>query len=185
MPLILPLNYPDNDGEQFSRTSVTLSAVATATRAGVTHQIAQAMRIEGWIEWKYKRSLKPGKSWNNKATPQARTRGKAEFSSTLTMQHTSWIILEDYLYATGALSNRGSFEQSFQLTAIASEFNLGQVRWDAIGCRVSDEDGGPGKDSDEQMEAALQLDVMNIFRDGKGIVRENTPFGQAGVILTF
>ena len=75
MPLILPLNYPDNDGEQFSRTSVTLSAVATATRAGVTQQIAQAMRIEGWIEWKYKRSLKPGKSWNNKATPQARTRG--------------------------------------------------------------------------------------------------------------
>lgn len=185
MPLILPLNYPDNDGEQYSRTSVTLSAIATATRAGVTQQIAPALRIEGWSSWKYKRSLKSGKAYNNKAAPQNRTRGKAEFSSTLVIQHTAWIVLEDYLYTIGATTNKGSFEQSFQLTAIAFEQALGSTRWDAIGCRVQDEDGGPDKDSDESMDVSLDLDPMNIFRDGKAIVRENTPFGQAGVIVTF
>lgn len=185
MPLILPLNYPDNDGEQYSRTSVTLSAIATATRNRVTQQIAPAVRIEGWESWKYKRSLKAGLAYNNKATPQNRTRGKAEFSSTIVLQHTSWIVLEDYLYAVGATHNRGSFEQSFQLTAIAFEQSIGSTRWDAIGCRVQGEDGGPDKDSDEQLTASLELNPMNIFRDGKAIVRENTPFGQAGVIVTF
>jgi hypothetical protein len=185
MPLILPLNFPDNDGEAFSRTSVQLSAIATATRNNVTQQIAPALRIEGWVSWKYKRSLKPGKGYNSKATPQVRTRGKAEFSNTLVLQAAQWVVLEDYLYATGAVSNRGSFEQSFQLTAIAFERNLGSIRWDAIGCRVTDDDGGPEKESDDPLESTVELDVINMFRDGKGIVRDNTPYGQAGVIVTF
>lgn len=185
MPLILPINYPDSDGEQFSRTSVTLSAIATATKGNVTQQIAPAQRVEGWVSWKYKRSLKPGKGYNNKAAPQHRTRGKAEFSSTIVLLAAAWVILEDYLYQYGAANNRGPWEQSFQLTATAFEQSMGSVRWDAIGCRVTDDDGGPDKDSDEALESTVELDVMNIFRDGKGIVRENTPFGQAGVILSF
>jgi hypothetical protein len=185
MPLILPLNYPDSDGEQFSRTSITLSAIATATRGTTTTQIAAAQRIDGWVSWKYKRSLKPGKGYNNKAAPQIRTRGKAEFSSTLVLLAAQWVILEDYLYTVGAAKNRGPWEQSFQLTATAFEQSMGSVRWDAVGCRVMDDDGGPDKESDEPLESTVELDVMNIFRDGRGIVRENTPFGQAGVILTF
>lgn len=185
MPLILPLRYPDNDGEEFSRTSVQLSAICTATTGAVTQQIAPALRLEGWVSWKYKRSLKPGKGKNSRATPQVRTRGSAEFTNTLVLLAAQWSVLEDYLGDVGAANGRGPFEQSFQLTAIAFEQRRGSIRWDAIGCRVTDDDGGPEKDSDDPLESTLEIDCMNMFREGRAIVRDNTPYGQAGAIVTF
>ncbi len=185
MPMISILNYPDSDGHRYSRTSIALSMIATQTVGNVTSQIAPALRIEGWLAWKYKRSLKPGKGWGSKAAPQTRTRGKFEPSSELTTYMEDYILIERYLDLIGSARGRGAFEQPFQLTATLFELGLGTTRWDAIGCRIMEDGSGPEKENDDELEVPMQLDVMNVFRDGRSVVRENTPFGQAGVILTF
>lgn len=185
MPMVAILNYPDTDGARYSRTSVDLSIVATKTVANVTQQIAPALRIEGWTYWKYKRSLKPGKGYGHRAAPQTRTRGKLEPSSEFGCYMEDYILIERYLGVVGATQGKGPWEQSFQMTATLFEIGLGTTRWDAIGCRIQEDGSGPEKDSDDELETALQLDVMNIFRDGLSVVRENTPFGQAGVLITF
>jgi hypothetical protein len=159
--------------------------IATTQVGGVTSAIAPALRIEGWLAWKYKRTLTPGKGWGSRAAPQTRTRGKFEPSSELTTYMEDYILIERYLTIIGATKGRGAFEQSFQLTATLYEAGLGTTRWDAIGCRIKEDGSGPDKESDDELEVAMQLDVMNIFRDGQSVVRENTPFGQAGIIITF
>jgi len=185
MPMVPILNYPDTDGHRYSRSSIALSMIATQQVAGATSQIAPALRIEGWLSWKYNRKLTPGKGWASRAAPQTRTRGKFDPSSELTTYMEDYILIERYLDAVGATRGKGAFEQSFQLTATLYEAGLGTTRWDAIGCRIEEDGSGPDKDSDDELECALKLNVMNVFRDGRSVVRENTPFGQAGVLINF
>jgi hypothetical protein len=185
MPMILPLNYPDTSGADYSRTSVELSLVATAGAGRAVSQIAPALRVEGWTSWTYSRTLTPGKGYGHRAVPQVRTRGKLELETALGVYMTQYNVIEDYLAAVGATRMRGPWEQSFQLTATLYEFGLGTIRWDAIGCRIKKDGSGPEKENDDDMEVKMDLDVMNIFREGRSVVWENTPIGQAGVILTF
>jgi hypothetical protein len=186
MPGMIPiLNYPDIDGARYSRTSVDLSATPTATVGGVTSQIAPSQRIEGWTSWKYSRKLTPGVGWSHRAAPQTRTRGKFEPGGTLGLYMEDYILLERLLDAVGRTRGKGAFEQAFQLTGTLYEAGLGTTRWDMIGCRIMEDGSGSEKGNDAEFEVECQLSVMNIFRDGVAVVRENTPFGQAGVIITF
>lgn len=185
MPMIEILNYPDTDGARYSRTSVDVAVCASRTIQGVTQPALPALRIEGWTSLTYKRSLKPGKTWTHRAKPQGRTRGKFDPSAEFGLMMEDYILLERYLATAGAQIGIGPFEQSFQLTATLYEAALGDTRWDIIGCRISEDGGGPGSDSDEELEVKLTLDVMDIMRDGQSAVYENTPFGQVGVLLTF
>ena len=185
MPMVPILNYPDTDGARYSRTSVDVSICATRTVNGVAAPVAPALRIEGWTSLTYKRSLKPGKGWTHRAKPQTRTRGKFDPSMEFALMMEDYVLLERYLATAGAGFGKGPFEQSFQLTAILYEVALGATRWDGIGCRIEEDAGGPGSDSDEELEVKLTLNVMDVMRDGQSAVYENTPFGQAGVLLTF
>lgn len=185
MPMVPILNYPDTDGARYSRTSVDVSIVATRTFNGVTSQAAPALRVEGWTSLTYKRSLKPGKTWTHRAKPQGRTRGKFDPSAEFGLMMEDYILVERYLALAGVELGRGPFEQTFQLTAILYEIALGATRWDMIGCRIEEDGGGPGSDSDEELEVKTTLNVMDILRDGQSAVYENTPFGQAGVLVTF
>lgn len=185
MPMVPILNYPDSDGARYSRTSVDISVTATRQQANATVQVAPSLRIEGWTELTYKRTLKPGKGWTHRAKPQTRTRGKFEPSAEFSLLMEDYVLLERYLSLAGAPFGKGPFEQAFQLTATLFELELSSTRWDLLGCRIGEDGGGPGKDSDDELEVKLSLDVMDILRDMQSAVYENTPFGQVGVLVTF
>jgi hypothetical protein len=185
MPMIEILNYPDTDGARYSRTSVDVAICATRSIQGALTPALPALRIEGWTSLTYKRDLKPGKTWTHRAKPQGRTRGKFDPSAEFGLMMEDYVLLERYLSTAGAQVGIGPWEQSFQLTATLFEQALGDTRWDILGCRIESDSGGPGGDSDEELEVKLTLNCMDIMRDGQSVVYENTPFGQVGVLLTF
>lgn len=187
MPMVPILNYPDNDGPRYSRTSVDVSIVATRSVNGVTSQAAPALRIEGWTSLSYTRKLTPGKGWTHRAKPQTRTRGKFEPSGEFGLLLEDWVLAERYLAQAGAPLGLGPFEQSFQLTATLFEQALGTTRWDFLGCRVEQDSANVDTGSDEEIDVKLTLNVMDVMRDFQSAVYENTPFGQAGanIIVTF
>lgn len=163
------LSYPDYVGEGWSRTSSDTS-------------VDNTFRLPGALALDIDRKLTPGKSYGSRALPQVRSRGKAEFSAKLTLLQLDYERLGDYLITKGLNLRQGLFEVSFQLTCTVFEPTLGTVRWDVMGARIMDESTSPVKDGDDGIiQAALDLDVMNILRNGKGIVIEQSPFGQIGV----
>ena len=180
------LNYPDTNGARYSRASVDLSAIPTRNvpGAGVV-QIAPSIRIEGWTSWSWKWSLKPGKGWTHRSKPQTRTTGKFDPSMEIGMDFEQYILLRRGLTAAGAAIGKGPAQVAFQLTGTLYEIDLDTTRWDGIGCRIEDFSGGPEKDSDDTLDVKLGLNVMDVLLDGQSEVYENTPFGQAGVLVTF
>jgi hypothetical protein len=163
------LQYPDYVGARFSRTSSDVT-------------VDNAIRLPGVLSLDIGRKLTPGKSWGNRSNPQTRTTGKAEYSAKLKLTEEDYEALEPYLIAKGAAFRQGLFQVSWQLTCVLYEPTVGTVRWDILGSRIMDEETSPVKDGDDGViEASLDLDVMNILKDGKGIVIERSPFGQIGV----
>jgi hypothetical protein len=163
------LTYPDYVGEGWSRSSSDTS-------------VDNALRLPGTLALDIDRKLTPGKSYGSRALPQVRSRGKAEFSAKLTLLQLDYEQLCAFLIAKGAPLRQGLFEVSFQLTCTVFEPLIGTVRWDVLGARITSESTSPVKDGDDAIiQAALDLDVMNILKNGAGIVREQSPFGQIGV----
>lgn len=151
----------DVNGHRFSRTSTAM-------------RVDGAYVLEGWTSWNYKRSLKPGKSYGNKANPQNRTRGKAEYSMDITVYEADYEKLVRYLILKSPTKGLG--EQVFQLTGTLFEFDLGSVVIIGERCRITDEDATSGDNDDENM-MKLTLDPMKILRNGVPMVSENTPLG--------
>jgi len=163
------LTYPDYVGEGWSRSSSDTS-------------VDNAIRLPGTLSLDIDRKLTPGKSYGSRALPQARSRGKAEFSAKWTGLQLDYEQLCAYLISKGAPLRQGLFEVSFQMTCTVFEPTIGTVRWDILGARITDESTSPVKDGDDGIiQTALDLDVMNILKNGVGIVREQSPFGQIGV----
>ena len=163
------LSYPDYVGEGWSRTSSS------------TEVDGGALRLPGTLALDVDRKLTPGVSWGSRALPQVRTRGKAEFSAKLTLLQRDYEQLCPYLIAKGG-GVRGLFEVPFHLTCTVFEFGLGTVIWEVLAARIMDESTSPVKDGDDGViQTALDLSVMNILKNGLGIVIEQTPFGQTGV----
>lgn len=163
------LAYPDYVGEGWSRSSSDTS-------------VDNAFRLPGTLALDIDRKLTPGKSYGSRALPQARSRGKAEFSAKLTLLQLDYEQLCVYLQTKGAPLRQGLFEVSFHLTCTVFEPTLGTIIWEVLGARIMDESTSPVKDGDDGIiQTALDLDVMNILKNGVGIVREQSPFGQIGV----
>lgn len=162
------LQYPDYVGEGWSRTSSDT-------------MVDNTLRLPGTLALDIGRKLTPGKSYGNRALPQVRSRGKAEFSAKLTLLQTDYEALTVYLTAKGAAQRRGLFEVSWYLSCSVFEFGIGTVLWEILGARITDENVSPVKDGDDGIvQTALDLDVMNILKNGQGIVLEQSPFGQIG-----
>jgi hypothetical protein len=171
----MPMNpaavlYPDLLGNRYSRTSADVS-------------VDNALVIEGCLGMSVHRKVTRGKSWGHRANPQARTRGKAEYDGKITLYHEDYNLLFAYLTAKGVPFGFGPFDVAFVLTCTLFEPLLGTTRWDLLGCSITDESVALiEEDSDKQIPVPLELDVMLILKDGIGIVTENTPFGQIGVL---
>ncbi|MES2339300.1 MAG: hypothetical protein V4537_14495 [Pseudomonadota bacterium] len=169
MPMIPILSYPDVAGARYSRTSVDLVA------AEMDH------RIVGWTGWSMNQKLTPGKAWGGKALPQVRTRGKYEPKMTLKMWLEDWNLFQNKLAAFGLARARGFMEVSWTLIGTLYERELGTTSWVGIGCRVVEVQAEPQTSSDDPIEVSIDLDVMNVLKDGVAAVFENSPLGQAGV----
>lgn len=169
----MPMNpaavvYPDLLGNRYSRTSADVS-------------VDNALVVEGCLGLTVHRKLTRGKSWGHRAKPQARTRGKFECDGKITVYHEDYNILLAYLSAKGVPFGMGAFDVSFQLTCTLYEPILGVTRWDLLGCSISDESIALiEEDGDKQIPVPLDLDVMDVLKDGLSVVLENTPFGQIG-----
>jgi hypothetical protein len=168
MPMIPILSYPDVAGARYSRTSVDL-IVAEADH-----------RIVGWTGWTVEQSLTPGKAWGGRALPQVRTRGKFEPKMTLKMWMEDWNLLQTKLALLGAARARGFMEVSWTLIGTLYERELGTTVWVGVGCRVAKISAEPSTSNDDPVEVSVDLDVMNVLKDGVGAVFENTPLGNVG-----
>lgn len=163
------LSYPDYVGEGWSRTSSDVS-------------VDNTLRLPGTLSLDVGRKLTPGKTYGSRALPQARSRGKAEFTAKLTLLQLDYEALTSYLITKGQALRQGTFEVSWFLACTLYEPRLGTVRWDILGARITDEETSPVKDGDDGIvQVSLDLDVMNILRNNMGIVIEQSPFGQIGV----
>jgi hypothetical protein len=161
------LQYPDIDGNRYSRTSVDVS-------------VDNKLRLLGWTKLSVKRTLTKGKGWASRSKPQVRTRGKFDPKMTLGLYQEDYNLLLTYLTAKGALTGKGAFEVSFLLTATIFEITLGTTIWEGIGCQIEDESLEQGGSTDEPPEVSLDLNIMDCLKDGISVVLENTPYGQAG-----
>jgi hypothetical protein len=171
MSMLQLLSYPDFAGHRYSRTSSTVS-------------VDNTLNLEGVLELTAHRKLTPGKTWGRRAKPQARTRGKFEPDAKMKLYLEDYNLLIAYLEEKGAAVLQGSFEVQWQLTCTLFEAGLGTTRWDILGCRIMDESVEPALDGDDkQIEVSLDLDVMDILKDGKSVVMETSPFGQIGSSL--
>ncbi|HVZ89638.1 MAG TPA: hypothetical protein VHG72_21935 [Polyangia bacterium] len=168
MPMTTLLSYPDFNGHRYSRTSSNWD-------------VDNALRIEGLISAQVTRKLTPGKSWGHRAKPQARTRGKFEPDAKVKLYMEDYNLLMNYLVAKGQPFGFGPFEVSWQLTGTLFETTLGTTRWDILGVRITNEDISPTEDGDDkQVEVSLDLDVMDLLKDGFGVVNEQSPFASIG-----
>jgi hypothetical protein len=163
---------------------VDVSVQATRAAQGVVAPIGPGLRIEGWTSLSFTRKLTPGKGWSHRAKPQTRTRGKFEPAMEFGLYMEDYILLERYLSLAGAQQARGPFEQSFTLTATLFEIALQETIWQGVGCRIEQDNAPIETNSDEEIDVKLTLNVMDVLRDGQSAVYENTPFGQAGAIVT-
>jgi hypothetical protein len=169
MPMLELLSYPDFAGHRYSRTSSNVS-------------IDNALNLEGVLSLTIHRKLTPGKTWGKRAKPQSRTRGKYEPDAKMKLYVEDYNLLLGYLETKGEALLMGSFEVPFQVTCTIFEPTLGTTRWDILGCRITDESVEPVTDGDDkEVEVDLDLDVMDILKDRKSVVREASPFGQIGV----
>jgi hypothetical protein len=168
MPMIPILKYPDFAGSRYSRTSVDLIV------AEVDH------RIVGWTGWTMEQALTPGKAWGGRALPQVRTRGKFEPKMTLKMWLEDWNLLQTKLTALGLPLARGFMEVSWTLIGTLYERELGTTVWVGIGCRVVKVSAEPSTSNDDPVEVSIDLDVMDVLKDGVGAVFENSPLSGIG-----
>jgi hypothetical protein len=170
----MPMNpagllYPDILGNRYSRTSA------------VDISIDNTLIIEGCLGFSVHRKLTRGKSWGHRAKPQARTRGKFECDAKITVYAEDYNLILDYLTSKGALLNQGAFDVAFFLSITLFEQNLGSTNWMLIGCSIADENITLiEEDGDKEIPVPLDLDVMDILKDGISPVLENSPFGQLG-----
>jgi hypothetical protein len=170
----MPMNpaallYPDILGNRYSRTSA------------VDISIDNTLVIEGCLGFSVHRKLTRGKSWGHRAKPQARTRGKFECDGKITVYHEDYNLILAYLTAKGALLNQGAFDVSFLLSITIFEQFLGSTNWMLLGCSIADENITLiEEDGDKEIPVPLDLDVMDILKDGISPVLENSPFGQIG-----
>ncbi len=168
MPMIPILSYPDMLGNRYSRTS-----------ADVT--VDNALRLEGVISIEGERKLTRGKSWGHRAKPQTRTRGKYEPSAKIKLYLEDYNLLMNYLVARAAAFQMGAFEVSWFLTCTLYEPQLGTTRWDILGASIENESIPQIEDGDDkQVEVSLDLNVMDILKDGLSVVNEVSPFGSIG-----
>ena len=168
MPMTPHLSYPDFNGHRYSRTSSNWD-------------VDNTIRIEGLISAQVTRKLTPGKSWGHRAKPQARTRGKAEFDLKVKLYVEDYNLLLNYLVAKAQPFGFSVLEVSWQLTGTLYETTLGTTRWDVLGARITNEDIPVTEDGDDkQVEVSLDLDVMDILKDGVSVVNEQSPFASVG-----
>ncbi len=166
MPMIPVLHYPDFNGIRYSRTSTDL-LVAEADH-----------RIIGWTSITTEQSLTPGKAWGGRAKPQVRTRGKFEPKMSLKMWVEDWNLLQNKLETLGLASGLlGFMEVSFTLICTLYEADLGTTSWTGITKVATEQSTG----NDDPVETSLELDVMDLLKDGVSAVMENSPLGQSGV----
>lgn len=171
----MPMNpaglfYPDMLGNRYSRTSSDVS-------------IDGFLRVEGCIGLQVHRKLTRGKSWGHRAKAQTRTRGKFEVDGKFTVFHEDYNLILAYLTTKGAPLLMGAFDVSFQLTCTLFEPQLGTTRWDLLGCSISDESIALiEEDGDKDIPVPLDLDVMDVLKDGLSVVLENSPFAQIGAL---
>ena len=170
----MPMNpaalvYPDILGNRYSRTSA------------VDISIDNTLVIEGCLGLSVHRKLTRGKSWGHRAKPQARTRGKFECDAKITVYHEDYNLILAYLTSKGALLNQGAFDVAFTLSITIFEQLLGSTNWLMLGCSIADENITLiEEDGDKEIPVPLDLDVMDILKDGVSPVLENSPFGQIG-----
>lgn len=168
MPMIPILSYPDMLGNRYSRTSGDVT-------------VDNVLRLEGVLSLEVERKLTRGKSWGHRAKPQTRTRGKYEPSAKIKMFVEDYNLLMNYLTGRGAATGLGAFEVAWFLTCTVFEPQLGTTRWDIIGASIENEAITPIEDGDDkEIEAALDLNVMDILKDGISVVNEASPFGGIG-----
>lgn len=168
MPMIPILRYPDMIGNRYSRSSSDVS-------------IDNSLRLEGVLSLGVHRKLTRGKSWGKRAKPQTRTRGKYEPDAKMKLFLEDYNLLLNFVEAKGLALGMGAFEVPFTLTCTLFERQLRTTRWDILGACISDETGDMIPEGDDKnIEVDLALDVMDILRDGKSVVNENTPLGQIG-----
>lgn len=164
------LTYPDYEGARYSRTSVDLS-------------VDMIHRINGWTGWGVERNLTPGKGWGGRANAQVRTRGKSDPKMNLKMYAEDYNLLVNYLAAKGAALGKGFMEVSFTLVGTLYEVTLNTTVWVGLGARIMKEGMDIGTANDDNVEISVDLDVMNVSKDGIFAVLENTPLGQVGVSI--
>jgi hypothetical protein len=168
MPMIPILSYPDMNGNRYSRSSAAVG-------------VDNVLNLEGVLSLGVHRKLTRGKTWGKRAKPQARTRGKFEPDAKMKLYLEDYNLLLNYLQTKGAAQGLGSFEVDFILTCTLFERKLGTTRWDILGACISDENGDMIPEGDDkQIEIDVELDVMDILKDGISVVNENTPLGQIG-----
>jgi len=164
----LLLSYPDFGGHRYSRSSSDWT-------------VDNTVRLPGLLSAQLTRKLTPGKSWGSRSKPQTRTRGKFEPDAKVKMFLEDYNVLVAYLTTKAAAQGFGIFEVSWQLTGTLFEPTLGVTRWDVRGTRIVSEDITPTEDGDDkEVEVSLDLDVMDILKDGLSVVNEQSPFGQVG-----
>lgn len=166
MPLLPPLPFPKVNGHELSRTSVDLAIDALNITPFFTAIDFESVRA-------------PGMSHGSRSKPQARTRGKTTFPSSITIYEHAWQeIMRPYLVAKGLPLNLGPQEVDFLITLTYHELTLG------VGVNVMSLHGVQVlsskvsiSDSDDQLVRVLTLSVMDILENGVSAVRENTATG--------
>lgn len=166
MPLLPPLPFPKKNGHELSRTSVDLMMDTLNLTPFFTA-----------IDYESVRAI--GMSHGSRSKPQARTRGKATFPSSLTVyEHAYQSIILPFLVGKGAPQRLGPFEVDTLITLAYHEPSMGTgvnivelVAAQILSAKESI------SDSDDQLVRVLTLSVMDILENGVSAVRENTATG--------
>ncbi len=166
MPILPPLPFPKLNGHELSRTSVDLAIDAV--------NITPFFTV---CDWDSVRA--PGKFHGSRSKPQARTRGKVTFPSTMTVTEHAWqSVIRPYLVTKGLPQGMGPQEVDVLITLAFHEPSMGPGVnvIEFVGANILSPKAGI-TDSDDVLMRVLTLDLMDILENGVSAVRENTATG--------
>ena len=162
MPLqnqVSQLLFPKVNGHELSRTSTDL--------------LFGTLKLVGWTELNFKWSRAPGKSYASRANPQARTRGKVTYTSSMTVYETTWGVMYPFLAQLGAGQGLGPSEVAVPviLTYFEPTLFTGSKVIELVSAQVTEAEQAIS-DADDQLVRKLTLDIMGILEDGISPVTE-------------
>ncbi|HXJ49016.1 MAG TPA: hypothetical protein VNF91_07605 [Candidatus Acidoferrum sp.] len=142
--------------------------------------VDNTITIEGCTKFSLQRKLTRGKLWGRAVKPQGRTRGRFDYALKMSLYTDEYNLLFDYLKRVAA--SAGTFSAAFNLSISLFEPELGTTLWQMIGCSIADDSEKIVEDQlyGSDLGVDIDIDVMEILKDGVSAGLENSPLGQIG-----